>query len=262
MRLLVLAVCLCSAAVLWACSGGTTEGIEQEAENMPAATGPKKSVLVELFTSEGCSSCPPADRTLAFLKKEQPVAGADVITLAYHVDYWNYIGWTDRFSSPQFSRRQESYTGKFALDSIYTPQIIVDGNAQFTGSDGGRAAGEIGKAAETRKGTAALSLTNGELKAAFADLPPTEGATVHLAIAEDDLSSDVERGENRGSKLQHVSVVRELRDIGKIGAGLSGGEASAKVEFKPEWKKANLHLVVFAQDEKTKNILAVAAIGP
>ena len=229
--------------------------------NQPAS-GPKQPVLVELFTSEGCSSCPPADRALAFLKKEQPVAGADIIALAYHVDYWNYIGWTDRFSSHAFSERQESYTGKFALDSIYTPQMVVDGNAQFTGSDGGRAVNEIGAAAKAEKGKGEVSFSNGEMKAVFSGLPQSGGATVFLAVAEDNLSSDVERGENRGSKLQHVSVVRELREIGKVPAGQTKAETNATVAFKPEWKRADLQLVVFLQDDQTKNVLAIGTVKP
>lgn len=265
MRLIPLILCVCGTAIFWACAAGTRDNIPEIAESVPsapAAPGPKQPVLVELFTSEGCSSCPPADRTLAFLKKEQPVAGAEVIALAYHVDYWNYIGWMDRFSSPRFSRRQESYTGKFALSSIYTPQMIVDGDAQFTGSDTGRAVQEIGKAVQDRKGRVEVSFANGELKAVFSDLPQANGTTAYLAVTEDNLSSDVERGENRGSKLQHVAVVRELREIGKIKADTATAEAVATLEFKPEWKRANLNLVAFVQDDKTRNILAVGNLKP
>src|SRR5215203_5351918 len=100
----------------------------------------RRPVLVELFTSEGCSSCPPADKNLAFLENQQPVPQAEIITLAFHVDYWDRLGWKDRFSSPLFSRRQEIYSQALKLDSSYTPQMIVNGESQFVGSDSGKAA--------------------------------------------------------------------------------------------------------------------------
>jgi hypothetical protein len=265
MRYLTLALFSVCAAALVGCSAASVSNLPNDIPTVPAAAsapGPRQPVLVELFTSEGCSSCPPADRALAFLKKEQPVAGAEVIALAYHVDYWNHIGWTDRFSSHEFSLRQESYTGKFALDSIYTPQMIVDGNTQFTGSDTGKAVGEIGNAVKATKGRVELSFGDGELKADLTDLTPTGDSTIFLAIAEDNLSSSVERGENRGQTLQHVSVVRELREIGKAGPAEKRSQITAEVDLKPEWKKADLQLIVFVQDARTKVISAIGTLKP
>ena len=104
-------------------------------------------VLVELFTSEGCSSCPPADALLAKLDQTQPISGAEVIVLGEHVDYWDNLGWHDRFSSANITARQSAYTQRFGLDSNYTPQMVVDGSVQFVGVDNGQAVQAIARAA-------------------------------------------------------------------------------------------------------------------
>ena len=112
-----------------------------------AASSSTTPVIVELFTSEGCSSCPPADTLLSRYVKNSPVPGVEIIALGEHVDYWNHNGWADPFSSVQFSQRQSDYSHAFRLDSVYTPQIIVDGRAQLVGSDGDAAEAAIRRAA-------------------------------------------------------------------------------------------------------------------
>src|SRR6202166_246145 len=114
-------------------------------------------VLVELFTSEGCSDCPPGDALLKKLDRSQPVRNAELVVLSEHVDYWNDIGWKDPYSSREFSLRQSDYAHRFRLDSAYTPQMVVDGDAQFVGSDERRAIQAFGGAATVEKAPAASS---------------------------------------------------------------------------------------------------------
>ncbi|HEY0426821.1 MAG TPA: DUF1223 domain-containing protein [Pyrinomonadaceae bacterium] len=220
----------------------------------------KSPVLIELFTSEGCSSCPPADRVLALLEKEQPYEQAEIITLALHVDYWNYLGWKDEFSSALFSQRQELYAQKFKLDSTYTPQMVVDGEKEFNGSDSGKALKAVMEAVKNQKTNIEISRDGEKLKIKIAELPAREDATVYLAIAEDNLASDVKRGENSGQKLEHVSVARELKSIGVIDAKAKMFEAETNLSIQPNWKTENLKIIVFVQENASRKIRAVNRI--
>src|SRR3984957_14235607 len=114
-------------------------------------------VLLELFTSEGCSDCPPADRLLELLDQKQPVAGADLIVLSEHVDYWDRLRWKDPFSSSQYTARQQDYTNRYNFDGVYTPQLVVDGRYGFVGSDGRQASATIHKAMREHKVPIAVS---------------------------------------------------------------------------------------------------------
>src|SRR5437879_1796212 len=175
-------------------------------------------VLVELFTSEGCSSCPPADALLERLDRSQPVNGADLIVLSEHVDYWNDIGWKDPFSSHEYSERQSAYAAQFGLGSVYTPQMVVDGRFEFVGSDERRANEAIKGAGKSRKAPVSISFASGDREAATVHIeagPLPSSVAVHpagvfLAIADNSDESQVSRGENAGRTLQHVAVLRNL----------------------------------------------------
>lgn len=245
-------------SILSACGSSKAEGRKPTGNQAPKIDmAAKQPVLVELFTSEGCSSCPPADRNLTFLEKQQPNAEAEIITLAMHVTYWDELGWKDEFSSPLFTRRQEIYSRKFNLDSIYTPQMIVDGEYQFVGSDLTKAQKAISASAKNKKAPVELSETADKLKIKISELPEHRAASVYLAVVEDNLTSNVERGENSGKKLEHNSVVRELKALGLIDPQNSGYEAEIPLQFETGWKKENLKFIVFAQDNVSRKILGV-----
>ena len=223
----------------------------------PISVNRKTPVLVELFTSEGCSSCPPADRVLAQLEREQTNTDVEIITLALHVDYWNYLGWKDEFSAAMYSQRQSGYAEQFKLDSIYTPQMVVDGQTQFVGSNLGTAQKAIGEAAKMSKTNIELSTAENKLKVKISDLSAGENSYVWLAIAEDDLKTSVKRGENSGKTLAHVSVVREMKLLGNLASTDRNFETEVGFKLLPDWKKENVKFVAFVQGEKTKRIFAV-----
>jgi|HubBroStandDraft_4_1064222.scaffolds.fasta_scaffold67007_3 hypothetical protein len=233
-----------------------------------AADDRRVPVVVELFTSEGCSSCPPADQLLARMDRSQPVAGVRVIALEEHVDYWNSLGWTDPFSSSQYRFRQNDYGRKFSAEGIYTPQMIVNGQAQFVGTDGDRAAQEIARAALQQsivlelKATPKASdpdLVDLSVKVTNTEPGKAHNSNVYLAVTESDLSSNVQRGENSGRLLRHAPVVRSFGVIGKIDArGASTGAITDTLKLPREWKRENLRAVVFVQERDSFKITGAA----
>jgi hypothetical protein len=215
-------------------------------------------VVVELFTSEGCSSCPPADALLLQLSKMKGPNGADVIVLGEHVDYWNGIGWKDRFSSSEFTWRQQGYARHFGLASPYTPQMVIDGQRQLIGNDSSGVAREIAAASkEAMPASVTVSKLNGNAFQVTIRGGSAKGK-VFLAVTEDGLSSEVQGGENGGRTLHHAGIVREFRTLGS----LSNGAFDAKVDLplKREWNPANLKLVVFAQQGDFGRILGAASL--
>jgi hypothetical protein len=201
-------------------------------------------VLVELFTSEGCSDCPPADRLLEQLEQAQPVAGATIIVLSEHVDYWDRLGWKDPFSAHFFSERQEEYARRFRLDSVYTPQMVVDGEAEFVGSNGRQALAAVGAAARTKKAAVRLSHRSGNMVRVEVDGLPDRASDVYLAVVEKTGESQVIRGENRGRNLHHVAIVRRIVGLGKCKAGTPFVRELAANEA----ENGAFRLVAFVQD--------------
>lgn len=223
------------------------------------ATGPARSpVVVELFTSEGCSSCPPADALLSRIRREGTENGVVIIPLGFHVDYWNYQGWQDRFSSNQYSKRQETYAAELHTEGPYTPEMVVNGSQEFVGNDTARARSAIAQAgAEAATSEVSLQPQAGKLVVNVTGQrdPSSE---VWLAITEDNLSSRVAAGENTGRTLHHDAVVRDLRSLGRLQNGAFS--KSVGLSFRRDWKPADLHIVVFVQDPGTGKIAGAAEI--
>ena len=195
----------------------------------PRAGDGRVAVLVELFTSEGCSICPPADALLARLVREQPIPGVEVVALSEHVDYWDSLGWKDRFSSSTFTDRQAGYAPLLSRGNVYTPQVVVDGRADVVGTDerGLRSASQ--RAAAEPHGTITARREGSALRIEAA-LPAHRGAEVLLAAVEESAVSRVERGENAGRTLTHASVARSLARVGETSAAAWSG----RVELSPE----------------------------
>jgi len=167
-------------------------------------------VLVELFTSEGCSSCPPADRLLESLDPQ-------VIVLSEHVDYWDRLGWRDPYSAHTNTQRQEAYARGFGINGPYTPQMVIDGVAEFVGNDAARAMEEIARARSRQKIGVHLARTASGVQVQIE--PAAKAAEVWLALADDSGTSQVMAGENMGRRLHHVAILRSLRKIGEVKRG-------------------------------------------
>src|SRR5437899_1342401 len=187
----------------------------------PQTGEPRKAVVVELFTSEGCSSCPPADELLGHLRQDLAGKNIQVIPLGFHVDYWNSLGWKDRFSSADFSHRQEQYARSLRVDGPYTPQMIVDGAHEFVGNSAGEAQRAVRYAANQPEiAVVKISAAGTDQLQVQVKAPASAGdAGVLLVLTEDNLTTKVGSGENGGRTLHHAAVVREFRQLGKLSNG-------------------------------------------
>jgi len=227
-------------------------------------------VVVELFTSEGCSSCPPADAFLAKLAEQGPAHDLQIVALEEHVDYWDDQGWHDPFSSHNWTTRQNAYAGVLGNKNPYTPQIVVDGSAECSGGRPQLALQVIAQEAARLKtpvtlsqgaagkpGTENFSVQIGKLT------PSAKGgaAEVWLAITETGLHSSVTRGENAGHELSHAAVVRSMRKIGEAKPDRDVAfSVDAAISIRNEWKRENLKAVAFVQEKNSMRILGAAEI--
>lgn len=220
----------------------------------------KGFAIVELFTSEGCSSCPPADKLLAKIQEEN--AGKPVYILAFHVDYWNHQGWRDVFSSKDFTKRQYQYASWLNLETVYTPQVVVNGRHELIGSQEEtlkRALNiELNTAAAAQL-TVEAQIEGGKLKLAYQTSNPGRGTVLQVALVQKVAHTMVKRGENAGRLLPHVQIVRHIQGFA---ATASGNVAVNLPEgFNPnEWE-----VITFLQNTQTGAIIAanrpVAADG-
>ncbi len=230
----------------------------QAAASSPAPQ--RVPVLVELFTSEGCSDCPPADALLAKLDAAQPIAGVQAIVLSEHVTYWNRLGWTDPFSFDAMTERQEDYGRRFGLDSSYTPQMVVDGRDQFVGSNGRALVAAMTKEAKIPKQNISIEGATWDHGVAQFTIHASASTGVKLiaVLAADATHSEVARGENAGRTLHHTAVVRVMKEFGADATdgrqlNLPGGPLTQKAEA-----AGPVRLVVFLVDRKSGHVLGSA----
>lgn len=230
-------------------------------QSRPATEGAQRvPVLVELFTSEGCSDCPPADALLGQLDSKQPVANAQAIVLSEHVTYWNREGWVDPFSLDGMTDRQEAYVRRFGLESSFTPQMVVDGATQFVGNNAPALLAAVQNAAKTPKQSLAIENARWDHGSATFSIrgasPP--GSRLFAVLAANGTHREVSGGENAGRTLHHVAVVRVMKEFGSESEDgrplkLSGGDLNHKDE-----SDGPVRLVVFLVDHKTGHVLGAA----
>jgi hypothetical protein len=218
--------------------------------------------VVELFTSEGCSSCPPADDVLGELVARQSIAGVNVIGLGEHVDYWDRLGWRDPFSAASFTARQSEYETR-----IFTPQMVVDGIFQAIGSDRAAVRHAISEAAglpKAKMSMLVLAQSPTELQVQVqvevpSDVPRHDTADVIVGLVENGLATKVHRGENSGRTLKHSAVARTLMAVGGLDRSDHKLEKTASLPMAPAWNTSELQLIAFLQDRSSRHIIGAAA---
>ena len=228
----------------------------------------KQPVIIELFTSEGCSSCPPADSFLKKLADQQPFPNLEIIALEEHVDYWNHDGWFDPFSSPEFTGRQQDYASHFPKDAgTYTPQMVIDGRTQQVGSHVQEALADIRTAASQPLAPLQLTPTCQPTDHALTFNLTSTGvftpqSSSHLdlwiAVTEKGLHSNVNAGENSGHTLEHAPVVRYLHKQQSITLPLNSPIAFT-IKLDKKWNTSNLIVVAFLSDAHSHQIQAAGS---
>jgi len=222
------------------------------------------AVIVELFTSEGCSDCLPADALLRQIDLKQPRAGQLIVGISEHVTYWNNLGWKDPFSAPEFTERQEVYASRMSLEGPFTPEMVVNGREQFVGSDVGALQRALGD--EARRPHLDLSILSTTPSSSGLDVTYSiEGEVsrsldIIAAVPDDTDQSNVLRGENGGRVLQHVSVARSLARVVTISRA---GQMSVHIVFADGFhldSGSGHHLILFAQEKHQGAIEAAATI--
>jgi hypothetical protein len=246
----------------------TADGRGPQNDNKSAAdeTHP---VLVELFTSEGCSSCPPADAFIERLDKSQPVAGEQLIVLSEHVDYWDHDGWKDPNSSSAITERQIAYVRALKLKEPYTPQIIVDGTNELRANDQEQAVKVFRDAGATpevqvRIADVAFDAANPSVVKTRIEADGTSdkhNADVYVAVALNRVETQVLHGENGGRQLTHVAVLQQLTKIGKLQKGKSFAE-NVQLKLKPGTDPKNVRIVAFVQESGPGEVLGAAVRKP
>jgi hypothetical protein len=232
-----------------------------------AAEAARPKVLVELFTSQGCSSCPPADRLLAELPEAMARDfGIEVIPLALHVDYWNRLGWRDPFSNESFSIRQRQYAEWMEEGRVYTPQLVVSGKEHCVGSSRDCIEELVRKsAAEVDPVQLSVSGVSGDGSIAVTvDISGNSRPTrlvLYVALRQRGMTTEVASGENARRTLHNDFVVRRMVAAHEVDAGQESASARTRLTVEPDWGEERLELVAFLQNPRTGEVVA-ASLGP
>ncbi len=223
--------------------------------HFPSSTG---FAVVELFTSEGCSSCPPADRALAELAGEFP---GEVYVLEFHVDYWNRLGWRDIYSDAGYTSRQQEYARLFRLESIYTPEAVVNGHKEMVGSDQRQLQASVKAELEATTNHSLGLVADAMGKKVVVQYDSRENGILHAALVQLTASSQILGGENKGLHLQHINVVRDFISVDLKNAKGSGSGESGRLELSvPEGITAkDCKVIAYVQDHSSKIVAAEAA---
>ncbi|HQR37875.1 MAG TPA: DUF1223 domain-containing protein [Blastocatellia bacterium] len=252
-----------SRALSSSASSGTSITVEP-----PASSASRGTVVVELFTSQGCSSCPAADKLLSKLGADPSYAGR-IVPLAFHVDYWNYIGWSDPFSSKDWTQRQYAYASKLNLNGVYTPQVVVNGSAETVGSNESAVTRDIDQASREPQATlqAAANYAGADEIAVRVDVSPTDGLAASdpvlvVALYENGVETRVLRGENSGRVLTNDFIVRRIEETGIVPDARPGSGREVRFKIDPAWNRAHLGVAAFVQDRSTMRILGATTATP
>lgn len=254
-----------AAAAAWALVGQPPADSETARANVSSSQG--SPIVVELFTSQGCSSCPPADRFLTELAARK---GIEIIPLSFHVDYWNYIGWTDPFSSEAWSDRQRRYAKVFGSNRIYTPQMVVNGRWEGVGSNRRDIARLLERAsAEPQVAEMSVSaelVSEGRLRITvkthrFDPVLQSKRLATWIAVVESDLMTPVGRGENASKTLRNDRVVRHLEQVSELETVKLGASGSLEITLGDDWRRDKLGVAAFLQDSDSLRIRAAAQLS-
>ncbi|MEU4477589.1 DUF1223 domain-containing protein [Micromonospora sp. NPDC023966] len=225
----------------------------------PPPSGNGGFAVVELFTSQGCESCPPAEEVLTEIERDARKRGEPVFALAFHVDYWDHLGWPDPYAAGAYTARQEAYARAFGTGHLYTPQMVVNGTTEFVGSDR-RRAGEAIASALSAGATTPLALSVGDAGDGHvvvdyqAERPPARGM-LHVAVVERGLENDVPRGENAGRRLRQDNVVRAFTSV-----GLGAEQGRVDLAVPPDLDSRHASVVGYVQQEGERAVVGAAAV--
>lgn len=255
-KLSYLAVLSIPIFALWFCSASTAKENHRLKNPQSINSSSNKNVAVlELFTSQGCSSCPPADRLLGMYTSKE-----NVIPLSFHVDYWDRLGWKDPYSSKEYTKRQYNYASALKAN-VYTPQLVINGQTEMIGSDADKISATIDKVFSEEPG-ATLTIKKVDpgtekLNITFDASGNTAKSVLNIALVEKKITTEVKAGENGGATLTNYNVVRKFKTVNAV----QNGENNASIDIPPSSDLKNMVVVLFLQQSRSNKISAADQAG-